>query len=162
MESKYFSSDSITCRNCSKKVKDKKTLFFHSFVTPTIVAPNVNNVISLAPSFITPQDGDKKQDCELNASKRWLSKYGKQYGPFTSCFPGISNCFKAGKERFCMLEDLFSEFTQRSILQIYCMFWYVFHRRLPNNSYINYYEAFFRGNTTFYPIAEDFSVTLAS
>jgi hypothetical protein len=33
------------------------------------------------PEYITPQDGDKKQDCELKASKRWLTQYGSFYQP---------------------------------------------------------------------------------
>src|SRR5258707_1376252 len=67
----YSQSDSIHCLNCSRKVKDGKEFFSHTVVTPTIVAPGVNKVISLMPEYITPQDGDKKQDCELKASKRW-------------------------------------------------------------------------------------------
>ncbi len=68
----YQASGDISCSNCSKKVKDGETLYSHSMVTPTIVAPGVNKVLSLMPQFITPQDGDVKQDCELKASKRWL------------------------------------------------------------------------------------------
>lgn len=70
----YFSSSTITCKNCSKRTKDGETLFTHSMITPTIVAPGVNKVISMAPEFIIPQDGDSKQDCELKASKRWVSQ----------------------------------------------------------------------------------------
>ena len=47
-------------------------------VTPTIVAPGINKVLSLAPEFIVPQDGETKQDCELNASKRFLSRTDTQ------------------------------------------------------------------------------------
>ena len=68
----YQTSGDIHCSNCSKKIRDGETMYAHSVVTPTIVAPGVNKVISLMPEFITPQDGDKKQDCELKASKRWL------------------------------------------------------------------------------------------
>ena len=62
----YFSSNDIHCLRCSKKIKDEETIYAHSVVTPTIVAPGVSKVISLMPQFITPQDGDSKQDCELN------------------------------------------------------------------------------------------------
>lgn len=48
-------------------------------VTPTIVAPGMNKVISQPPEFITPQDGDDKQDCELKASKRYLKKQKRDY-----------------------------------------------------------------------------------
>lgn len=75
----YFSSDTLQCKNCSTKVKDGVKLYYHTVVTPTIVAPGINKVISLNPSFITPQDGDTKQDCELKASKRWLNSNSDTY-----------------------------------------------------------------------------------
>ena len=28
-----------------------------------------------------PQDGQAKQDCELNAAKRWLGRWGSEYAP---------------------------------------------------------------------------------
>jgi hypothetical protein len=52
-------------------------------VTPVIVRPGSNRVIALAPEFITPQDGQEKQDCENAAAKRWLRAKGswlKQLG----------------------------------------------------------------------------------
>jgi len=75
----YFSSGDIHCDSCSIKKIDEEAVYSHSMVTPTIVAPGMNKVISLMPSFVIPQDGDKKQDCELKASKRWLSRFDKRY-----------------------------------------------------------------------------------
>ncbi len=77
----YFSSTEIACSNCSTKTKDGAQYYAHSMVTPTIVAPGNNKVISLAPAFITPQDGDSKQDCELKASKRWLGVNAETLAP---------------------------------------------------------------------------------
>jgi len=74
----YFGSDHVHCNNCTVKThtQDGKTTvgYSHTMVTPTLVAPGSNIVISLLPEFITPQDGADKQDCELNASKRWLDR----------------------------------------------------------------------------------------
>jgi len=70
----YHTSSDICCDNCSRKVKDGETMYSQSMVTPTVVAPGRNKVISLMPEFITPQDGDKKQDCEIKAGKRWLKQ----------------------------------------------------------------------------------------
>jgi hypothetical protein len=36
-------------------------------------------VIALEPEYITPQDGKEKQDCEIEAGKRWVDKYGDFY-----------------------------------------------------------------------------------
>jgi len=75
----YFSSHTIHCKNCSlKEHKDGTATYSHSAITPVIVAPGNNKVINLAPEFITPQDGHKKQDCENAAGKRWIRHYGPQ------------------------------------------------------------------------------------
>lgn len=71
----YYSSETLHCKNCSIRKREGVVRYCHGMVTPTIVAPGNNKVISLAPSFITPQDGDDKQDCEIKASKRWLETY---------------------------------------------------------------------------------------
>jgi hypothetical protein len=79
----YFSSNTIHCENCSKKEhKNGTTTYFHTVVTPVIVAPGNNKVIPLQPEFITPQDGHKKQDCENAAAKRWIRQYAPMYKEF--------------------------------------------------------------------------------
>ncbi|MFM7279762.1 MAG: hypothetical protein ACKO1I_19425 [Microcystis aeruginosa] len=39
------------------------------------MSPNSDQVISLDPEFITPQDGQEKQDCEVSAAKRWIKRH---------------------------------------------------------------------------------------
>jgi hypothetical protein len=76
----YFSSQKIHCLNCShRELANEKTNYFHSTLTPVIVQAGNENVISLEPELITPQDGHEKQDCEIEAGKRWVSVYGKYY-----------------------------------------------------------------------------------
>jgi hypothetical protein len=71
----YHSSDKIHCDCCSSRThKNGQVRYFHSAILPVIVAPGKSEVIALAPEFITPQDGAEKQDCEINAAKRWLAK----------------------------------------------------------------------------------------
>lgn len=77
----YFSSDKIHCQKCSAKVKNGKTIYSHSVITPALVAPNYRKALALAPEFIHQQDGSEKQDCEINASKRWLSRMGDWLSP---------------------------------------------------------------------------------
>jgi hypothetical protein len=52
---------------------------FHSAITPVIVSPGHRQVVPLRPEFITPQDGQVKQDCEINAAKRWLAAHAARY-----------------------------------------------------------------------------------
>jgi hypothetical protein len=76
----YFSSQTIHCEQCSSRELHNGTInYFHSVLTPVIVQPGNKHVIALEPEFITPQDGKEKQDCEIEAGKRWVGKYGDFY-----------------------------------------------------------------------------------
>ena len=76
----YFSSQKIHCEQCScRELSNGKINYFHSVLTPVIVQPRNERVITLEPEYITPQDGKEKQDCEIEAGKRWVDKYGDFY-----------------------------------------------------------------------------------
>lgn len=67
----FFSSNRISCDKCLHiNHKDGTVTHYHSAITPVIVKPGNNKVISLPPEFIIPQDGKTKQDCENQAAKR--------------------------------------------------------------------------------------------
>lgn len=69
----YYSSQSISCPCCSTRTSSKgQVTYSHKALLPVIVAPGQSSVISLAPAFISPQDGHAKQDCEQAAAKRWM------------------------------------------------------------------------------------------
>lgn len=79
---RYFSSqsDNIHCPNCSSSTHSNgRTTHFHVAITPVIVAPGRPEAVALKPEFVCPQDGSQKQDCELNAGKRWLTQHAEQY-----------------------------------------------------------------------------------
>jgi hypothetical protein len=78
----YFSSQSknIHCPNCSCiRHTEGQITHFHSAITPVIVSPGHAQVVPLCPEFITPQDGQVKQDCEISAAKRWLAAHAERY-----------------------------------------------------------------------------------
>jgi len=76
----YFTSETIHCANCSSRThKNSSVTYFHSAILPVIVAPGQSHVISLAPEFITPQDGCEKQDSEVAAAKRWIDTYTSEF-----------------------------------------------------------------------------------
>ena len=78
--SEHFCSRKISCPHCStRKRSDGEIEYFHSFVGATLVAPGHTIVLPLPPEFVRPQDGAKKQDCEPNAARRWLSRVGANY-----------------------------------------------------------------------------------
>ena len=72
----YFSSHQIHCPNCTHQEHDGQLSYHHSAIAPVLVAPGAPQVFTLEPEFIQPQDGSEKQDCELNATKRWLKRNG--------------------------------------------------------------------------------------
>ncbi|MDD5269025.1 MAG: ISNCY family transposase [Methylococcales bacterium] len=76
----YFSSQKLQGSCCSCKTHSKGTVnYSHTGVTPVLVKSGNDKVISLAPEFVCPQDGHEKQDCEINASLRWLERQGSQF-----------------------------------------------------------------------------------
>ena len=78
----YFSSKAIHCANCQHRTTAKgETTYYHTAITPVIVAPGRSQVISLAPEYIVPQDGHDKQDCERLAAKRWIKQQASQFKP---------------------------------------------------------------------------------
>jgi len=85
----YFSSQKISCSQCSSQVHaNGKTTYSHSMVSATIVSPSQEHVLPLIPSFIEPQDGHEKQDCEREATKRWLLGAGYSYANLKSTLLG--------------------------------------------------------------------------
>jgi len=75
----YHSSAKIHCTHCQTRNKTdangmKTIQYYHSAITPIIAKPNTNTILPLLPEIISNADGDDKQDCEINASKRWLDK----------------------------------------------------------------------------------------
>jgi hypothetical protein len=76
----YFSSQKVHCEKCSQReLRNGKINYFHSVLTPVIVQAGNEHVVALEPEFIRPQDGNEKQDCEIEAGKRWVSQYGDFY-----------------------------------------------------------------------------------
>jgi len=82
---RFFSSQEIQCPSCSHKTTTNKTTgeetstYFHDVIIPVLVTPESNQVITLEPEFIVPQDGHDKQDCEQVAAKRWIDRNAQQF-----------------------------------------------------------------------------------
>jgi hypothetical protein len=73
----YFSSKKIHCNSCLEK-KDSKTgeiRYSHQMLGAAIVHPDFKEVIPVFPEPIAKQDGQSKNDCERNASKRFVEQF---------------------------------------------------------------------------------------
>ena len=106
----YGSSQNLHCDQCSTiEHSNGEITYYHSAITPVIVAPGQRHAIALRPEFILPQDGHDKQDCEIAASKRWLDKEGARY------LPGLNH------NATLLGDDLYAHqpFCRRALLQSY-------------------------------------------
>src|SRR6056297_428554 len=76
----FFCSSKICCPNCLvKKSKDGKTKYAHQAVAAVLIHPQRSEVIPLAIEPIIKQDGETKNDCERNATRRLLKRVKKQH-----------------------------------------------------------------------------------
>jgi hypothetical protein len=73
--SQYFSSKKIHCPNCLTRKKGKGPIrYSHQILQAVMINPHMRPVLPMAPEPIANTDGNKKQDCELNAAKRLVDK----------------------------------------------------------------------------------------
>jgi hypothetical protein len=85
----YFVSEQIHCPHClHKTTKDGVTIYYHTVLAGTLVKPGNTAVLPVAPQMIRNTDGQEKQDCELNAAKRWLRTHGDEYAWLSPTLPG--------------------------------------------------------------------------
>jgi hypothetical protein len=86
---RYFDSQTLHCVNCwQRSASNGVTTYAHYAVLPVLAKPGKREVLALAPAFIRPQDGQEKQDCEINAAKRWLQQQGPRYASWTMTLLG--------------------------------------------------------------------------
>jgi hypothetical protein len=77
----YFSAQVLSCAHCSPRTQGDQVRYTHRVLAPVLVAPQCQQVLSLEPEFIWPQDGSEKQECEQNALKRWLKRHQERFAP---------------------------------------------------------------------------------
>ncbi len=75
-----FSSSNVCCPQCCKKEhKDGSVTYYHQMLGACIVHPDRPNVIPLCPEIIQNGDGAAKNDCERNASKRFIEHLRREH-----------------------------------------------------------------------------------
>ncbi len=76
----YFSSSKIHCESCLvKEHRNGRITYYHQLLGATLVHPDLKEVIPLAPEPIIQQDGHTKNDCERNATRRWLKQFRQEH-----------------------------------------------------------------------------------
>jgi hypothetical protein len=76
----YFSSTKVHCPSClDKHHRGGGVTYSHQLLGATLVHPDLKEVIPLAPEPIINQDGHTKNDCERNATRRWLKHFRQEH-----------------------------------------------------------------------------------
>ncbi len=78
----YHTSNSIHCDCCltaNKDNPDKPTRYSHTALQGAIMHPDIKQVIPIGAEPIKNTDGTKKQDCEINAAKRFVPTLCQQF-----------------------------------------------------------------------------------
>jgi len=76
----YFSSHKIHCASClEKRHRNGTVTYYHQLLGATLVHPDLKEVIPLPPEPIIQQDGHTKNDCERNATRRWLKQFREEH-----------------------------------------------------------------------------------
>ena len=76
----FFSSQKVSCPKClSKTHKNGKVTCHHSMLSAVLVHPDKQEVFPLGNEAIIKQDGETKNDCELNAVERLLETLHQAY-----------------------------------------------------------------------------------
>ena len=76
----FFQSDAINCANCiQRKIRDGNISYEHQALPAVMIHPDNKEVFPIALEIIERQDGQTKNDCERNASKRLIEKLRTNY-----------------------------------------------------------------------------------
>jgi hypothetical protein len=76
----FFYSNKLSNDKCLTKNSKQRGKGYHQmFYGAALVHPDFREVISLPPEFITKQDGQTKNDCEREASKRFITKFRREH-----------------------------------------------------------------------------------
>jgi hypothetical protein len=76
----YFSSEKLFSDSCMQKVSATgKITYYLQMLGVALAHPEHKEVIPLIPEIISRQDGSTKNDCELNASRRLLTKLREEH-----------------------------------------------------------------------------------
>ncbi len=76
----YFSSTKIACAHCLRRQdRDGQLHCYHAVVAATLVKYRSHQIFPLDAEMIANSDGREKQDCEINAGKRLLSRLRQEH-----------------------------------------------------------------------------------
>lgn len=86
----YFSSEKVYCDQCMRYHEDeddpRPLRFGHNVLAASMVHPDQREVFSFCPEPIQVQDGKTKNDCEINAFKRFIVDFRREHSKLNVIF----------------------------------------------------------------------------
>jgi hypothetical protein len=137
--SQYHSSKQISCGHCLTKTHKRGgtdyTSYGHSVLQGAIMHPSQRQVIPMIPEIVRNEDGTKKQDCELNASKRFLRQLRQRHPKL-----GLMICGDGLFSHQPMIEETLKQgmhylYVAKPDDHTYMMEWIDAYQALPNYQY---------------------------
>jgi hypothetical protein len=121
----FFSSNEIKCDHCCTKVYNRgkaneTTTYHHQMLVGSVVHPYMKTVFPIGFEPIVREDGQKKNDCEQNAGKRWIDNFRQDHPKLKVIFLG-DGLYSRGpfiqklKEKICIIFLL----LKRMIIKFY-------------------------------------------
>jgi hypothetical protein len=78
--SEFFSSKEVHCTQClTKEHKAGEKTYSHCVLQGGIMHPDCHEIIPFMPEHIVNTDGSEKQDCEMNAAKRFVKRLSQDF-----------------------------------------------------------------------------------
>lgn len=75
-----FSSEKVHCTSCCEKHhKDGRITYYHQMLAGVLIHPNHREVFPFCPEPISKSDGATKNDCEQNATRRFLEYFRQEH-----------------------------------------------------------------------------------
>lgn len=88
----YFSSTKIECPSCLRaELSEGTTLYRHAILSATLVRSRAHQILPLDAEPIANTDGTKKQDCEISAGKRMVTRLRREHPKLPVLVLGDSN-----------------------------------------------------------------------
>jgi hypothetical protein len=87
--SEYFHSTKLHCPGClHHKSANGETQYSHVVVAATLVRAGSHDILPLDVEEVRNEDGQKKQDCEINAGKRLVERLHVEHPQLKTCITG--------------------------------------------------------------------------
>jgi len=134
----HHSSKKISCEHClSKKHKNGDITYSHSVLQGAIMHPSQRQVIPRIPEMIRNEDGNKKQDCEINAAKRFIKQLRKTHPRL-----GLMICGDGLFSHQPMIEETLTQgmhylYVAKPDDHTYLMEWIAAYKELPRYEFID-------------------------